>query len=259
MYLKLHQLAQSNESHVLVTIIKVSGSSPRDIASKMIVLEDSIIGSIGGGHLEFKAMELSRELIFKRKSKCLTKEFSLGAKLGQCCGGVVEIMFEPVIGNTSCLAVFGAGHIGKELVLLMKDLQNKVFWIDSREEQFVKESYENIEIIMSDGPETEVDQLPRDTKVMILTHDHSLDFEILKRCLKSNLSYIGLIGSRTKWNTFEKRLLNQGFTQEQLDRVDCPAGVKFDDKRPKAVAIALAAKLLLQESQKASPSAQEIK
>lgn len=258
MYLKLHELTQNNISHVLITIIKVSGSSPRNIASKMIVLEDSIIGSIGGGHLEYKAIELSRLIIRDRKLKCFSKEFSLGAKLGQCCGGIVEIMFEPTIGNTACLAVFGAGHIGKELIFLMKDLQKRVYWIDSRQEQFVQEQIPNVEVILSDGPETEVDYLPPGTLVMILTHDHALDFEILKRCLKVNLSYIGLIGSKTKWKTFEKRLLNQGFSQEQIDRVDCPAGIKFDDKRPKAVAIALAAKLL-QESQMLVSSAQEIK
>ncbi|MCO4783626.1 MAG: xanthine dehydrogenase accessory protein XdhC [Candidatus Cloacimonetes bacterium] len=258
MYLKLHQLAQNNESHVLVTIIRVNGSSPRNIASKMIVLRDSIIGSIGGGHLEFKAMELSRELIDTRNQACFTREFTLGAKLGQCCGGSVEIMFEPIIGSSSSLAVFGAGHIGKELVLLMKDLQNKIVWIDSREDQFFKENFSNVEKRLSDGAETEVDDLPARSKVIILTHDHGLDFEILKRCLKADLAYIGLIGSQTKWKTFTKRLLNQGFSQDQVDRVDCPAGIKFNDKRPKAVAIALAAKLLLQDSQNEKNSAQDI-
>ncbi|MCJ8344430.1 xanthine dehydrogenase accessory protein XdhC [bacterium] len=254
MYLKLHQLVQSNISHVLVTIIKVSGSSPRNIASKMIVLKDSIMGSIGGGHLEYKVMELAKDLIQQRDSKCFSQEYSLGAKLGQCCGGSVEIMFEPSIDNSSSLIVFGAGHIGRELVLLMQDLQNKIFWLDNRENQFPTQEIANVEMILSDGPETEVSDLPIHSKVMILTHDHSLDFEILKNCLKSKFSYIGLIGSHTKWKTFSKKLLNQGFTQGDLDRVDCPAGIKFNDKRPKAVAIALASKLLLVESQKQNAS-----
>ncbi|PCJ21145.1 MAG: xanthine dehydrogenase accessory protein XdhC [Candidatus Cloacimonadota bacterium] len=247
MYLRLHQLNEEKVSHVLLTIVKVTGSSPRNIASKMIVLKDSIIGSIGGGHLEYKAMKISREALLSKDSKCFLRDFTLGAKLGQCCGGKVEIMFEPFISSHSALIIFGAGHIGKELVFLMKDLQNKIYWVDSRENQFPQDSLSNVEMILSDGPETEIDNLPSDSKILILTHNHALDFEILKRCLRAKCSYIGLIGSNTKWKTFKSRLLNQGFNESDLKRVDCPAGYKCSDKRPKAVAISLASKLLMLE------------
>lgn len=82
---------------VLVTVIAAKGSVPRAAGTRMIVMAEAIHGTIGGGHLEYKAIEIARGLIAEGGAPAMHR-FPLGASLGQCCGGVAQLLFEPVRG-----------------------------------------------------------------------------------------------------------------------------------------------------------------
>jgi len=91
---ELSDLAAAGESAVLVTVAGVRGSAPREIGAKMIVTPTETIGTIGGGQLEYQSARVAVEMLNDRHSTL--RSFPLGSSMGQCCGGVVEILFEPV-------------------------------------------------------------------------------------------------------------------------------------------------------------------
>ena len=95
-----------------------------------------------------------------------------------------------------------------------------------------------------DAPEAEIDELPDDALVLVMTHDHALDLEIVARAVKREFAYLGLIGSERKWERFQKRLLQRGFSAAELARVRCPIGTSKHSKEPTAIAISVAAELL---------------
>ena len=84
-----------NETAVVVTVASTKGSAPREAGTKMIVTAREVHGTIGGGHLEFKAIAIANGMIGADGPRALHR-FPLGATLGQCCGGVVNLLFEPV-------------------------------------------------------------------------------------------------------------------------------------------------------------------
>ena len=97
----LRDLAANDESAVLVTVGRVRGSAPRETGARMIVTRHHTIGSIGGGQLEYRSAELACEMLATEEgpSSVSKRSFPLGPDLGQCCGGVVDIVFEPLPGS----------------------------------------------------------------------------------------------------------------------------------------------------------------
>ena len=95
-----------------------------------------------------------------------------------------------------------------------------------------------------DDPAAVVDRLDPHQEVLVLTHDHQLDFALITALLSRGFTRIGLIGSRTKWQRFSARLEAAGFTPDQLGHVRCPVGAGLPGKQPMAVAVAIVAELL---------------
>src|SRR5262252_7693514 len=96
----LATLGRSGTPAVLVTVVSARGSVPRGPGTRMIVTTDAIYGTIGGGHLEYKAIGIARDLINDGGTRALHR-FPLGASLGQCCGGLLQLLFEPLRGGAS--------------------------------------------------------------------------------------------------------------------------------------------------------------
>lgn len=143
--------------------------------------------------------------------------------------------------------VFGNGHVGSALVRVLGVLPARLRWIDERESDFPADVPAAIEVVATDVPASELRDAPAGSLVVITTHDHALDFELVCAALpREDWRYLGLIGSKSKRNQFEKRLLARGFTAAQVARVTCPIGrtVPVRGKEPGAIAIAVAAELL---------------
>jgi xanthine dehydrogenase accessory factor len=92
---ELSDLTAAGERVVLVTVAGIRGSAPREVGAKMIVSESTTIGTIGGGQLEYQCARLACEMLGDDETPALRK-FPLGTAMGQCCGGVVDILFEPI-------------------------------------------------------------------------------------------------------------------------------------------------------------------
>jgi xanthine dehydrogenase accessory factor len=242
----LAELQKQGEPCVLVTIIDERGSTPRNAGSKMVVCATQLFDTIGGGHLEFKAMQIAREMLAEGSQHTRLERFSLGASLGQCCGGVNVLLFEPMGQPQAEIAVFGAGHVGRALVPLLASLPCRVRWIDAREQEFPAQIPEGVTRIINDEPVDEVDDLPAGSYCIVMTHDHQLDLELTAAILKRNdFTYFGLIGSRTKRVKFEHRLRERGFDPAVLQRMRCPMGLaEVKGKLPIEIAVSIAAEVI---------------
>ncbi|GIZ12078.1 xanthine dehydrogenase accessory protein XdhC [Pseudomonas sp. NCCP-436] len=242
----LAELQQKGEACVLVTIIEERGSTPRNSGSKMVVTAERIFETIGGGHLEYKAMEIAREMLASRSQDTRLERFSLGASLGQCCGGATVLLFEPMGQPQAQIAVFGAGHVGRALVLLLANLPCKVRWIDSRENEFPEQVPAGVEKIVNDEVVDEVENMPPGSYFIVMTHNHQLDLELTAAILKrGDFAYYGLIGSKTKRVKFEHRLRERGFDELLMARMRCPMGLaEVKGKLPAEIAVSIAGEVI---------------
>jgi xanthine dehydrogenase accessory factor len=173
--------------------------------------------------------------------------YPLSETVGQCCGGEVTLFFETFPWTRRRIAIFGAGHVAQAIGGLASYVSADLVLIDPREERQIRPAIpidRPYELVCVDDPEAEVDELPDDSLVLVMTHSHALDLEVIARAIKRDFPYIGLIGSERKWQRFQKRLEQRGFTPEEIARVRCPIGVSKHSKEPTAIAISVAAELL---------------
>ncbi|GAA3541723.1 xanthine dehydrogenase accessory protein XdhC [Zobellella aerophila] len=242
----LVELEQKGEACIMVTVVEHKGSTPRDSGTKMLVTRTGCYATIGGGHLEYKAMELAREMLAKGERRPRIERFNLGASLGQCCGGMATLMLEPVVQDKHHLVLFGAGHVAKALVSVLSGLPFRITWIDEREDEFPAQLPEGVTKVVSDDPVGEIDDQPANSFYLVMTHNHQLDFELAARILKrGDARYFGMIGSHTKRKRFEYRLRERDFDQQTVDRMVCPIGLaEVGGKHPAEIAVSVAAQLI---------------
>lgn len=250
---------------ILVTVTHTQGSVPREAGTWMVVTATGIIGTLGGGNVEHQAIAYARPFKLGDES---TKRFALGPSLGQCCGGVMDLSFETISQaqldalqaklDAACqpIALFGGGHVGRAITSLLATLPYRVTWIDSRDEIFPANTPSRITCEHSDPVQSAVADLKSGSQVLIMSFSHAEDLEIVLQCLKRNrtaaargkkkdLPFIGLIGSKTKWATFQNRLRERGFTDAELAQITCPIGIpEIHGKEPEVIAVAVAAQLL---------------
>lgn len=239
---------KSGEAYVIATVLGAAGSIPRDQGSKMVITANSQCDTLGGGHLEFKVTEKARELIANNKAGNNVEHFPLGASLGQCCGGSVTVLFETFIQQGMHLTVFGAGHVAKALIKILGDLPGQVNWVDNREDMFPVESDmpANVTTHLMEYPADIIKTLPSNSQVLVLTHNHQLDYELVETALKrGDLGFVGCIGSDTKAKRFQMRLQHKGFNEEQIQQMICPVGeLDIPGKLPMQVAVSMAAQII---------------
>ena len=249
----------------LVSVHSTRGSVPREPGAWMAVFDDEVIGTVGGGQLEFQAIAQARGYLRVGAAESPTPvRYALGPNLGQCCGGEMHLKFELVhqahIAELSTrlktplspVALFGGGHVGKALVQVLSSLPFGITWIDSRDEIFPPDLPQNVVSEHSDPVQAAVAGLDSGSQVLIMSFSHAEDLDVVAACLmrqrvRGDLPFIGLIGSKTKWARFRHQLEARGFTPEELNRVTCPIGVAgIDSKLPQVIAVAVAAQLLLE-------------
>lgn len=234
------------EPCVLITVADDQGSTPREAGTKMLVGREEQHLTIGGGHLEYRAVEIAREMLAAGTRQPRLERFSLAASLGQCCGGVTTLLFEPQLAQDVPVIVFGAGHVARALVPLLAGLPCAVRWVDSRPQEFPAVLPAGVEKIVADEPVDEIARMPAGAYYIVMTHNHPLDLELTDAILaRGDHGYFGLIGSRTKWAKFRHRLAARGHGADRLATVRCPLGLpEVQGKLPLEIAIAVAGEVI---------------
>jgi xanthine dehydrogenase accessory factor len=283
----------------MVSILASEGSAPRGAGTRMIVTEDGLFGTIGGGRLEFVAIAQARAILGHAPGSWRVQDYPLGPLLGQCCGGRVRLLVEHVdpegLGWTAAAAtggvlvsrltpahverhvdararpvplsargeplrtgaafaerigerrlpvyLFGAGHVGQAIARHAAHLPLRLAWFDTRPE---REAVEGVTVVPEDMIAGCVGDAPEEAAVVILTHDHGLDYRLTRAALdRAPLAFVGLIGSGAKRARFLSRLARDGISDEARARLTCPIGIEgIRGKEPDVIAIATLAQLL---------------
>ena len=289
-------IARALEAHgtcAMVSVVKAEGSVPREEGARMVVTAEGFRGTIGGGTLEWKALAEAQRLLGKpRAVKMLTQ--SLGPDLGQCCGGRVSLAIESFasadLAEARALAtrevagpfeltgrlpaiterfgearrqvlLFGAGHVGRAVMLALAPLPYDVTWVDPRPEAFPAAMAENATGFAGD-PLAVVEAARPGALAFIMSHSHALDLMLADAALRNaSIAHVGVIGSATKRARFEKRLREAGIPEERVRAMICPIGVGgIRSKLPAAIAVSVAAQVItLDEALSAAASPGKLK
>ena len=283
----------------MVSVLACEGSAPRGAGTRMLVTAESQIGTIGGGHLEYRAVEQARAALAHDAGTWRVQDYPLGPLLGQCCGGRVRLLIEhldpqaldwladaredlvlvtrlaeqgierrlapdatpapvpargplPGVGALFVerlgqyrrpLYLFGAGHVGQAIANHATNLPFRLAWFDPRPEF---SAHQGVTTVAADDLPDCVADAPDDAALVILTHDHALDYRLaLAAVQRQPIAFVGLIGSQTKRARFMARLARDGVARHDADRLVCPIGLPgVPGKEPDVIAIATLAQLL---------------
>lgn len=248
-------------SIALVEVRQALGSTPREAGAWMLVSPTAIFGTIGGGQLEFMAIDRAREMIAKEGPETDLLDIPLGPEIGQCCGGRVQIDIALVDEELRAaipgriewedaqrphVYLFGGGHVGHALAAALALLPVNVVVVETRAEA-LEGMPAGITSRLTPVPEEAVRDAPAGSAYVVLTHDHSLDFLIVAEALKrTDAAYVGMIGSKTKKATFRNWYLKEaGGSEADFGRLVCPiGGPEVKDKRPAVIAALAAAEIV---------------
>lgn len=247
----------AEQGFVLVRVVEAKGSTPRNTDAWMLVSRTSAFGTIGGGRLELEAIDRARDILGGADASPMA--LPLGPAIGQCCGGHVTLSFEliaPARFNEIAAMVqaedasdpevwlFGGGHVGRALTSALLLLPVKVHVAETRADE-LDLTPEGAERHLAALPESLVTGIAAGSAVIVLTHDHALDFLIVSAALaRDDLAQVGMIGSDTKRATFEHQFIREGGDKAQLSKLVCPIGRKITDKRPEVIAATVAADIV---------------
>ena len=149
-----------------------------------------------------------------------------------------EWLIEKVITEKSPIWIWGAGHVGSAILSLLAPMPNlEIFWLDTESRRFPDLDFSNVYKIIYDSPERFIKQAQPDAEHLILTYSHKIDLEICDKILCHDFKWVGLIGSKTKFTRFKKKLLSFGHTEEKIDQIQCPIGYKNYGKHPQQIAL----------------------
>lgn len=246
---------------IVAELSSVRGSSPREQGAFMVVATDAMIGTIGGGALEYMVIARARQAMRDGLAPGVM-DVPLGPEIGQCCGGRVVVSLKvvtPELGRELVARVrerelkrpqiylFGSGHVGKALAQALAALPLSVHVIDTRPDE-LNDLPAGVEARAVPMPEAVVRSAPAGSSFVILTHDHALDFMIAAEALKrTDAPYVGMVGSRSKRAKFASWYRGEGGKEEALRRLVLPIGdLGLVDKRPEVIAALAAAEIMVQ-------------
>lgn len=247
---------------VLAEVSATRGSAPREAGAWMLIAAEAVAGTIGGGQLEYIAIDRARILLKHGPTRGLaaeTMEVPLGPAIGQCCGGHVRLTLTPVDSWTRRMLearmedeadarpevlVFGAGHVGRALAAALTLLPVRARLIDSRVAELALAA-PGVATTLSPLPEAEVAAARPGSAFVVLTHDHALDFLVTDAALaRRDAAYVGMIGSETKRGKFRAWRRRTGVAGDPLAGLTCPIGGPSGDKRPAVIAALVAAEII---------------
>lgn len=235
---------------VVATVLRRRGSAPSTPGQKLALLEpERAVGTVGGGAVERVVLEAMQRLLLEASREPVVVKHELGAALGMCCGGSVEVLLEPMEPGVRVLVV-GAGHVGGALVPILAGLGFRVLVVDPREGAFEARGLvagPNVTLLECDHDDPEVATAlgdPATTFVVAMTHDHQLDQLVIEWALGRTARFVGGVGSRAKAARTRQRLEAKGFSPEDVSRVKMPLGLDIGARSPGEIAVAIAAELV---------------
>jgi Xanthine and CO dehydrogenases maturation factor, XdhC/CoxF family len=254
-------LIERGEDFVIAKVVDTQGSTPRKKGACLLMKQDGTrFGTVGGGKLEAEVEKICLETFQTKQSQIyhfrLTPKDQQG--LDMRCGGDADVSIEYIdAGNPdnfiaefdakATAFIFGAGHVGLALEPILRYVNFTTKVIDDRPDFANRERFPDAdEVVVIDsfldayqGMETDANSY-----IVIITRGHSGDYDVLKQSLKRTTAYIGMIGSRNKVAEVYRMLREDGFQQEDLDRVYSPIGTDIFAETPEEIAVSIVGEMI---------------
>jgi xanthine dehydrogenase accessory factor len=250
-YEQLLALEQEGTAFVFVVLVESLGSTPQDSSAKMLVTTAGLYaGTVGGGRVEAKAIELALGLLHTASIDSRFVNWTLKGDVGMTCGGSVKLYFEPhPAGGTGAawpIWIFGAGHVVQALVPVLAPLDCQLTVCDPRSDWLDRlPRAGNIRYLQAEQPADLVPKMPDNAFLLCLTKGHSSDLPVLQRALaEKHFPYIGVIGSDAKAVVMRRELIAAGLPANLAGKFHCPIGFPFGTNDPQEIALSIAAQLL---------------
>ncbi|MDD3562638.1 MAG: XdhC/CoxI family protein [Candidatus Cloacimonetes bacterium] len=249
-YQKVVELTAGNQPLWQASIIHTDGSSPARTGMKLLIpLSGTVYGNLGGGELEHKIIEFVRE---HQPPQAQQLSFDLGSgELGDhkptamICGGSATVFIEALFVPHQ-LFIIGAGHCGKALGHLAKLCGFWVHLVDNRQDilDLIPEESFHMRQVNDFSAISQAVSFGPNSWIVIMTHGHLHDKQVLQQCLSQDFRYLGMIGSRNKVSETFALLSRQGYSDELLQKVHAPIGLTIGSQQPYEIAISIMAELI---------------
>lgn len=247
-YSAIVDLEKNNEAGAVCTVVHSQGSTPRHVGSKMLVYPDGrFIGTVGGGEMENRVIASALEALSDGQPRLLEYSF-VDPQRGDpgVCGGKMEVFVEPVLPKPT-LVVVGAGHVGRAVVHLARWLGFRVAVSDDRPEfctpEAIPDADEYLPVPLGELPNRL--KIQPWTYIVLTTRGVNIDVAGLPALLDSPAGYIGVIGSRRRWTTAHKKMLEAGVPAEKLARIRSPMGLELNAETPEEIAVSILAEIIM--------------
>ncbi|MBR5488510.1 MAG: XdhC family protein [Firmicutes bacterium] len=256
------ELLEKGEPFVVAKVIKTSGSTPGKQGAWMLMMQDGTShGTVGGGEVELETEKLCLKT-FETKERNKVYSFVLnGGKQGSLdmkCGGSTEIRMQYIDGDNpedfkekadteTTAYIFGAGHVGQALELVLRHVNFKTVVIDDREKYVNRERFPDageLRLVADFDHAFEGLNIDENSYIVIVTRGHAGDYSVLKQALKTNYGYLGLMGSKGKNAFLFEQLKKDGYTDEDIANIHAPIGLTIKAKTPEEISVSIAAEMI---------------
>jgi xanthine dehydrogenase accessory factor len=223
---------------MMVTAVDVNKWEGKQVPKIFLESDAGSVGSLAG------QPQIEDQLAVEMSS-ILKKRQPINITLGGAEGEQIEFYVEPVM-SEPVLYVFGGGHVSLQIVPMAALVGFKVVVIDDRPEFADPKKFPDATSVHEYPFEGVFDRLTIDQSsyIVIVTRGHLHDRTVVTQALKTEARYIGMMGSRRKKALVYKKLLEEGFTQADLDRIYSPIGIGIDAETPEELAVSIVAELI---------------
>jgi xanthine dehydrogenase accessory factor len=250
---------RGDEHMALATVLATRRSAPRPVGSKLAVSEQGeLAGSVSGGCVESEVALAARDVLARGEPTVLTYGITdeQAGSVGLPCGGEIDVGIERValseldrLAEESApnrLVVFGAVDIAEALCRGAKELGWDTIVADPRATFATRERIASAGELLVEWPDQVLERIAVDEKtaVVVLTHEERFDVPALAGALRSDAFYVGAIGSRRTQEHRRERLLEDGLSQEDLERLSGPTGLDLGAETPAETAVSILAEIL---------------
>lgn len=264
LYRLISDAVAQGQHAALASVIRVEGSTPRDVGAKMVVYADgTTAGTIGGGKMEALVIRQAVEAIAQGASRLVQYDLrDIQAGDPGICGGMVEVFVDVTVPRPDLLIV-GAGHVAMPVAEIGHMCGFRVTVVDDRADMASEARFPHAaERIAGDIVETlAAFPITPQTYIVLVTRGHALDEDALRTVIDSSARYVGMIGSRRKVRIIYEHLRADGVDEALIERVHSPIGLDIGSETPAEIAVSILAELIAVRSGKttrAHPSGEPV-
>ncbi len=250
-FYKIAEMAESGRAFVVVSVVEKKGSGPAEPGAKMIVDESGRVeGTVGGGALEFMALKEAKKRLASGGNGVIDYFFGEDEELfdavstGMACGGTAKLFYEVFEAGAVCY-LFGGGHIGREIVYLLRRLPYRTVLCDNRPDVIGEVEGADEKITGNYDEILKRVEISGNAFCVVATHSHKTDFKVIRHLLKKEKKpkYLGLVASVSK----NEELMSQ-FKEEKISLPDdsfyfSPVGLNIGGRAPAEIALAVVAEM----------------